>query len=154
MWSSTAALAVGGAVSAAGETQLALTVRDAERTFTDPRRNSPVRTAAVMLWVSQTRTQPTYCFTGTYLLCIYSISLKCSKCHTQSHSFKHKYMQTYSLEITAAVEIVFSHHRGLLNVLLLSLWGLLFCTVQVHRISNIQDSRISQINKNTVVIII
>lgn len=54
MWSSTAALAVGGAVSAAGETQLALTVRDAERTFTDPRRNSPVRTAAVMLWVSQT----------------------------------------------------------------------------------------------------
>jgi len=52
MLSSTAAQEVGGAVLAAGKTQLALTVSDVERTSLDHYRNSPAKTATVMQWVS------------------------------------------------------------------------------------------------------
>lgn len=54
MQSSTAAQEVGGAVLAAGKTQLALTVRDAERTSLDPYRSGPAKTVTVMQWVSYT----------------------------------------------------------------------------------------------------
>lgn len=55
MQSSTAAQEVGGAVLAAGKTQLALTVRDAERTSLDTYRSGPAKTVTVMQWVSYTR---------------------------------------------------------------------------------------------------
>lgn len=56
MLSSTAAQEVGGAVLAAGKTQLALTVSDAERTSLDHSRSIPAMTATVMQWVSYVHT--------------------------------------------------------------------------------------------------